>query len=169
MRIPSDQTELTALFEKLGARDASDWARSQLKEGIPQLQRYLFLRQAWADVLGEADTTWIDGSIQLALRNPGEPFAGLGLALERARSMGVSPRDLTEIARGVQVQLLFNLCYRLDDPMFEEEELEDFSWGLFQMDEHGNPVSPRIGGLHESVLETDPSGREMRPRENGDA
>jgi hypothetical protein len=36
-------------------------------------------------------------------------------------------------------------------------------WGLFLIEESGVPGA-RIAGLHESVLETDPTGREMRPR-----
>jgi len=48
--------------------------------------------------------------------------------------------------------------------MLTEKELSDFAWGLFQLDGDGTPVPPCIGGLHESVLETDPTGREMRPR-----
>jgi len=42
-----NQKELAALFQKLGARDPDHWARSQVEEGVPQLARFLFLRQAW--------------------------------------------------------------------------------------------------------------------------
>jgi hypothetical protein len=65
--------------------------------------------------------------------------------------------------------MLFQLCYTLDDPNFSEAELADFGCGLFQVDEDDNPMPPRIGGLHESVLDTDPTGREMRPRRERDA
>ena len=41
-----NERELTELFRKLGARDPSAWARSQTSEKIPQLARFLFLRQA---------------------------------------------------------------------------------------------------------------------------
>ncbi len=40
------------------------------------------------------------------------------------------------------------------------------AWALAQVDDAGN-VLGGIGGLHESVLETDPTGREMRPRVEG--
>jgi hypothetical protein len=43
MKIPGDLDELTALFEKLGARRPELWARSQLREGINQLQSFYFL------------------------------------------------------------------------------------------------------------------------------
>jgi hypothetical protein len=57
----------------------------------------------------------------------------------------------------VQAELLFQLCYLLEDPMFTEGELQDFSWGLFEVDGDGDPVGPRIFALHESVFDTDPS------------
>ena len=164
MNIPGDLDELTALFEKLGAREPASWARSQLEEGIPQLQRFLFLRQAWRDVVREGDTDWMQYFIRMAREDPDRPYAGVGHALRRCLDKGASAQDLNDIVRGMQAQFLFNLCYLLDDPMLTEKELSDFVWGLFQVDKDGRPIPPCINGLHESVLETDPTGREMRPR-----
>ncbi len=70
-------------------------------------------------------------------------------------------RILTTVVRVMQWQLLFSLCYLLEDPGDVEVEVNDITWSLFQTDEAGRPIAP-IGGLHESVLETEPSGREMR-------
>jgi hypothetical protein len=42
------------------------------------------------------------------------------------------------------------------------DALPRIAWELFEVDDMGN-VGRRIGGLHESVLETDPTGREKRP------
>ena len=42
----SELDELTRLFARLGAPDPQGWASSQPNEGILQLARYLFLRQA---------------------------------------------------------------------------------------------------------------------------
>lgn len=167
MHIPTDLDELTELFERLGAREPAAWARSQIEEGIPQLQRFLFLRQAWRNVVREGDTDWMQGEIHRAQQHPEAPYAGVGLALARCLDKGVSAQDLNDIVRGKQAEFLFNLCYLLDDPMLTEKELEEFAWGLFEFDGDGNPLPPCIGGLHESVLETDPTGREMRPRKAG--
>jgi hypothetical protein len=164
MNIPDDLDDLTGLFEKLGARDPALWARSQIEEGIPQLQRFLFLRQAWRNVVRENNTDWMQALIQRALKNPDEPYAGVGHALQRCLDRGASAQDLNDIVRGMQAELLFGLCYMLDDPMFNEKELAEFEWGLFEVDEDGRPILPAIRGLHESVLETDPTGWEMRPR-----
>jgi hypothetical protein len=55
------------------------------------------------------------------------------------------------------------MCYQLEDPSIEEPELNQVAWGLFEVDDEGN-AGRSIHGLHESVLETDPTGREMRPK-----
>jgi hypothetical protein len=163
MDIPNDLDELTALFAKLGAREPASWARSQIEEGIPQLQRFLFLRQAWRDVVSDDNTDWMQAYMQRAQKNPGEPYAGVGHALRRCLDKGASAQDINDIVRGMQAELLFGFCYLLEDPSFTESEFAELAWGLFEVDSDGRPVRS-IGGLHESVLDTDPTGREMRPR-----
>ena len=43
-----------------------------------------------------------------------------------------------------------------------ESEVKDIAWRLFQVDENDQPIAA-ISGLNELVLETEPSGKEMRP------
>jgi hypothetical protein len=62
-------------FEKLGAGDADGWARSQLEENIPQLARFLFLRQAWRAIVDEDDSTWITNAITRAESRPHGPLS----------------------------------------------------------------------------------------------
>ena len=67
----------------------------------------------------------------------------------------------------MQWQLLFALCHQLDDSgvietLLRDGDMPEIGWGLFVVDEDGNPRQ-NIGGLHESVLQVEPSGREMRP------
>ena len=50
----------------------------------------------------------------------------------------------------------------MNDPNDPEADALGISWGLFQVDQEGSAMK-EIGGLHESVLDTDPSGREMTP------
>lgn len=165
MSIFSTKTsKLTRLFEVAGAADPHSWAKSEVDEGIPQLARFLFLRQAWRQIVAEGDASWIDREIQHSKRSPDAPGAGLGLSLSRLLRSGASRDDLTEVARTVQWQLLHSLCYQLSDPSIEEPELSEVGWGLFEVDEDGKVGRP-IEGLHESVLETDPTGREMRPKD----
>lgn len=160
MPIPEKPEDLTNLFRKLGAPHPDKWASSQLNEGIPQLHRYLWLRQAWKSVV--CGYQWIEKEIERARAKPNAPYSGIGQALGRCIEKGIDRADLNEIVRGKQVQLLFALCYLLEDPNFAEPELREVGWGLFQTDENGNPQQ-RITGLHESVLATDPTLREARP------
>ena len=154
---------LTRLFTKLGARDPEGWARSQVDEGIPQLARFLFLQQAWKLVVDEDDEEWIAAAQSAAAAARGEPGGALGPALDRLLAQGASKKDLTTVVRVMQWRLLFSLCYLMEDPGLPDDEVGDIAWRLFQVDEEDQPIAP-IGGLHESVLETEPSGREMRAR-----
>jgi len=159
----SKLSRLTRLFEIAGARDPSAWAKSEVDEDIPQLARYLFLRQAWRSIIPDDEISWIEREIQSAAQNPRAPGSELGLALARLMDAGANPRDLNVIARNAQWQLLHSICYQLSDPAIEEQELRHVAWGLFEVDEAGKVGRP-IEGLHESVLETDPTGREMRAK-----
>lgn len=159
-----NREELTGLFRKLGARDPEAWAESEIAEGIPQLERFLFLRQAWRAVVREGDTAWIRASVQRSQSRPREPYSGVGHALKRLLDVGATPEDVTEVVRGMQAELLFKFCYLLDDPGEVEPEARDLAWALVRVDAGGAITDQVIGGLHESVLETDPTGREMRPR-----
>lgn len=158
-----EQMKLTALFKRLGAPEPEEWASSQLNEGIPQLHRFLFLRQAWRHVVNEDDASWIDAWVEDANRRPDDPYAGVGHALKRLRETGAADADILDIVRGVQAEFLFTICYLLGDPNIEEPEAQHINWGLFSTDDEGAPIES-IDSLHEDVLGTDPTGREMRPR-----
>jgi hypothetical protein len=154
-----NKQELTELFGKLGARDPEGWARSQVNEGIPQLPRYLFLREAWRNVVGPDDRSWMS---KWRPKDQNAPGAELEPAIDRILAAGARPEDLTTVVRIMQWHLLARLCVLLDDPHFLEDEVSDICWALFLVDEDGNPIVP-VDALIESVLETDPTGREMRP------
>lgn len=156
--------DLTELLTRLGAPDPSAWARSEVEEDIPQVARYLFLRQAWTHVIADGDDAWIDAWRELAAQSPAAPCAGIGPALERLLAAGVDRDDLSTVVRVMQYSTLFGLCYLLDDPGEVEPEAAEVAWALVEVDDEGT-VGRHLGALHESLLETDPSGREMRPRE----
>jgi hypothetical protein len=164
MRTADKLARLARLFELAGARDPALWASSEINENIPQLARFLFLRQAWRGVLSEADVAWIDNQIAASKRDTQAPGAAVGPALERCLATGCSREDLLEIARTAQWELLHSICYLLSDPDIQEPELQHISWALVEWDPKGRP-GRQIAYLHESVLETDPTGREMRPKQ----
>lgn len=111
----------------------------------------------------DGDTSWVDRFIADAQRHPNALYAGVGLALARLRQQGACDDDIAEVIRGMQAELLFSFCYLLDDPGMLEPEVDTVGWALFAIDADGQPLYP-IQGLHESVLETDPTGSEMRPK-----
>ena len=164
MPVPKDKKNLAELFRELGARDPEGWASSQTSEGINQLHRFLFLRQAWERVISEDDDSWIDEEIANSEKSPRQPFAGIGLALARMQARGVAREDIVDLTRGMQARMLFDFCYLLADPSIIESSVEDIGWALVETDSDFEPTGEVISGLHESVLDTDPTGREMRPR-----
>ncbi len=158
--------ELVEIFRALGANDPEGWASSQVEEGINQLHRFLFLRKAWQQVAG-ADGGWIDRVVEAAARRPDDPFAGAGHAIRRMLAAGVDRHDIIELVRASQGELLSAICYLLDDPSLTDDEQQlvgDLGWALVETDDDFEPTGEVIGGLQDSVLDTDPEGREMRPR-----
>jgi hypothetical protein len=161
--------ELTELFRKLGAEDPELWASSQVEEGINQLGRFLFLRQAWRKIISEDDQSWIQDNISQSEQYPGAPCSGIGPALRRLLDKGADPQDITDVVRIMQYQLLFRLCYLLGDPGDLEPEVEHIAWALVQIDSDTGEIVDEICALHESVLSTDPTRREMRPRASSES
>ena len=158
---------LAAHFRKLGADDPEAWASSEINEDIPQFARFVFLKAAWSYVVPEENDAWISENIRHYKKESDAPYAGIGRALMRMQERGVSNADITELVRSMQVEFLFSICSLLAGavvPEFLDESMPDVHWRL--VDETGREPceSPTIDCLHESVLETDPTGREMRPR-----
>ncbi len=158
-----NRESLTALFSKLGARHPEVWANSQIDEGIPQLSRFVFLRKAWNLVASSSELSWIDECLKTKEGFPGRDIVA---PLSDMLSKGIDKKDIATVVRVMQWKLLFSLCYLLDDPGPPLAEGDDVAWRLFQVDEHELPIIA-MGGLHESVLELDPSGNEMGVHETG--
>ncbi|MCW5829020.1 MAG: hypothetical protein KIT79_06860 [Deltaproteobacteria bacterium] len=154
-----DPKVLADLFSRLGARHPERWAKSQIEEGIPQLARYLFLRQAWKHVV-DPNGDWIADSI--TTENRDLPGGNIGPALNRIVAQGATHADINTIVRIKQWELLSRLCHLIDDPDLEEDEVKSIGWRLFLVNENDEPIEI-IPGLHESVLEVEPTGYEMRP------
>ncbi|MGI1679858.1 MAG: hypothetical protein K6L75_14040 [Cellvibrionaceae bacterium] len=155
-----NKDELTRIFKNLGADEPAMWADSQITEGIPQLSRFFFLKGMWDAVVPDHEK-WIDEYERDNEVN--ECFSGAGIAIRKMIECGVPKKYITELCRGVCGELIFNIAHMIDDPSVIPEN-DYVNWGLFEIDVNGNPKS-LIGGLHESVLETDPTGRECLPRE----
>jgi hypothetical protein len=147
-----EKDSLIELFDRLGAKNPEAWASSQLREGIPQLARFLFLRQAWSLVLSPSDQSWRE---ELKLHNISAEDDVVVSAVERVLASGARQEDVAAIVREMQARLLFSFCYLLSDPGELEPEVEDVAWRLFTISANGEPLQA-ITGLHESVLNTQP-------------
>ena len=102
-----------------------------------------------------------DPEVRGGTRRGGSRFEGT-----RLRARGATDDELTDLVRGMQAEVLFSFCCLLENPGLEEASVADVAWALVQVDDSG-AVLGTIQGLPESVLETDPTGREMRPRAPG--
>lgn len=63
--------ELAEHFRAFGCDDPESWARSEIREGINQYARFVFLHEAWRTaVIGDGATSWIDEEIEISERPP---------------------------------------------------------------------------------------------------
>src|SRR5262245_28308759 len=165
---PEELEQLTQVFRRLGASDAPSWARSQLEEGIPQLAYFVFLKNAWQEILDEQNANqWFDGVLAVGAERPKWFYGQLARALQPVLARGVPRAELAAIIQLVQYDMLNALCFLLDEGGYstpinvrqEEDNLSPVSWALHQVDENGQVIA-RLGGLHEYSDGEPPNGRE---------
>ena len=161
-----NKAELSEIFRMLGASDPDDWASSEIDEGIPQLARFLFLKGAWDRIVTDDDTSWIDNVISNVPSDSIHPYSGAAHSIRRMIAAGVSKSDIAQLVRSTQAEFLFDLCYMMDDPGAVAGNEDLINWAFVELDDDDN-AGRQINGLHESVLETDPTGREACPRPDG--
>lgn len=132
-----------------------------------------FLTTVWSMVVDEDSYTdgypsWID----LRGTQQGSVPASAGTdAMQRILACGVDPDDLTDVVRKMQHDLLYEVCQLIDDPGLlgigldeEWSEPTDFRWELLAVRTAGPAGRAPIHGLHSSLDELDPSGRDGATR-----
>ena len=62
-------------------------------------------------------------------------------ALQTLRGRGATDEELNDLVRGMQAELLFQLCYLLEDPGHVGPEVADLAWSLVQVDGDGNVLA----------------------------
>ena len=151
--------ELTEMFEQLGAPDPKAWAESQIREGIPQLARFMVIRALWDCVAPSDSTAWIDYELK---NEAGCPHAK---AMQEMIDAGVSREAIATLARFKGAEAIREACYLLEDytsvsqnidPQTGEERIR---WSLRELDEDGKPKPYPIDGLHESFWNVDPAAK----------
>ncbi|MCQ8890361.1 hypothetical protein NQT72_12700 [Pseudoalteromonas carrageenovora] len=156
-----NKQELTETFRKFKASNPEQWAESEIEEGIPQLARFLFLKGAWSNVVPDNDE-WIQHILKNYDPTDNGPYSGMMHSIKEMIDAGVSKNAITEFARCIGAEMIFSMTYLMDDPEVVEDN-EYVNWGLFITDDEGRPIK-ELSGLYESVLGTDPTGREMCPK-----
>lgn len=167
MDSPLEQLQkLSQVFRDLGATNPESFASSQLQEGIPQLAHFVFLKQAWENIIDlENIDLWFDHIAQLAEEYPRGLPRQIAEALTPIISKGVSREEIAKLIQLVQYDTLDKLCFMLDDGGFasplnvRDEEWQPVRWSRIQVDDDGNFVAP-ISALHEYSNGESPDGKQ---------
>ncbi len=156
--------ELVERFRALGAQDPEQCAESEVRENFAQLAGFCFLRGLSPQQIDcWLNTQWIDNLIGSAMRHPNEPFADAARALQRLLDIGARREDIARVARRIAYEAVFGVLERIDDGCDPDLDEDYPNWRLVEVDAGGRPTGRGIDGLHESIPEVDPSGREGRP------
>jgi hypothetical protein len=153
------ESQLKQLFVTLGAPRPESWAESQIREGIPQLARYLVLRSMWDCVTPTKYTRWVDDDLK---ETTDQAYKKV---VEDMLSAGISREAITLLVRHKQAETLREFCYVLEDyssPPYNSDPATGDAyvrWSLRQLDEDGNPTGRPIDGLHESFWSVDPEAK----------
>lgn len=156
-----DLNSLKEIFRQAGAKNPEMLASSQINEGINQLARFSFLKTITSEWLKEEEVNWVDNQIEFNYSNPGEPCSQLPKALKDMLDKNVSRETIIDLVRVIQFETLLHVCSTIDKSFEADTPVKN--WSLYELDDDDN-VKNSIIGLHESLLEFDPSDKEMRPR-----
>jgi hypothetical protein len=147
MPIPERPYDLVQRMRELGADDPESWARSELSEDIPQEARWLLIRQLWTRCIDQ----WTPESM------------GTIPAAQRAVDAGADPQDIAQSMRAAAYAAVHSTLYAIDGPDIDAPP-DAPSWALMEIRLGDNDeeiqTGRHVGGLHESILSADPSGRE---------
>ncbi len=158
---------LTEAFVQLGYSEEESRAKAayQVKDGSPELARMSFLKAAWAGVVAEENDDWIQRRIDTFKKAPEGVGNGAGRALIRLLKLGANKKVLTDLVRTMQFETLNEVLNVIDNSghPYNDPLAPALHWH-FTLVKKCPARNVDLGGLHESVLETDPTGREMRTR-----
>lgn len=166
----SDETRARAeaLIEELraaGAPRPEAWAHREVREGLPQLSRYLLLRHlrdeaidAWRD-----SALWMENLAEDARDGSGSPFADAAVAVLRLLESGAPREDLQAIARFVAYESVFSVLHALDEGYDTDREGPLPGWALVERDPLGHVTGRHLDRLHVDMPSLDPSSEPDEP------
>jgi len=126
----------------------------------------VFVRGVWMNVPSEDDVSWVRRVAESPRTD--QPLGDFGALVRRMLACGLSEYQIARFAKIIGYETAFGIAYLLNDPsagFTAPSNPEAICWGLYQVDEQTQqPIRPLLGA-HEEMLSMDPSGREMRPRQ----
>ncbi|XVQ07101.1 hypothetical protein ACQP1W_31245 [Spirillospora sp. CA-255316] len=135
-------------FARLGADGPEQWARSEISEHLPQMARFLLLRQLW----NEAINGW---------ENPGAVENVPAAA--RLLAAGADRNDVILAMRAAAFEAVFATLSAIDEGGSTAPGQDPLpGWCLHETGSTDQPTGRRLHGLHESLGETAPSGHDAQ-------
>lgn len=136
---------LCAQFSSLGVTDPVDLIKSEVMEDLPQLARFVLLRNLWH---GAIDGWTEPGSLD-------QLPAG-----QRLLAAGTDREDLVRLVRAVAYEAVFATLDELDAGGDLNVSGVEAGWVVMESGEDGSPTGRTLSGLHEDLLTMDPSGHD---------
>jgi hypothetical protein len=141
-------------FAAYGADEPESWVQSEVQNDVAQLARFLFLSATWRRM---------EWAVDEALNS--------NTAAE-LRAAGCDMAKIEQVVKSAVLDVSSNLCYLLDEPdgtVWTEDGARrsdvrdgDPRWMVSEVAADGSLTGRDVGGLHESVQETDPDRNEAR-------
>jgi hypothetical protein len=151
-----NRDELIEQIAKLVPNNPSEWADSQIEEGIDQLSRAKALAMLWSSVAKFNDRTMIRTESK-CLPETERPFGLYGMILKHMLEAGITENEIMYFIQCNQVEII-NGIVGVSDGFSEDEPFGDVRLPIVN-DENNEVILP--DGLHESILEFAPN--EMIP------
>ncbi len=151
---------LIAQLEALGAPHPAEWARHEVREGQPQLSRYLLLKDLWGETIGPWTDSplWIENLAEDARKGTPGPFADAAQALLRLHEAGASNEDIAAVARFVAYESVFSVMHTLDEGYSAERDDGHPGWVVVERDPLGHPTDRTLNRLHVDLPRVGPIG-----------
>lgn len=148
----SKANELAKKLDNAGCIESEAWVFSEIDENIAQSARFIFLKNLWEKVINPAPTLGVEN-----LRVSDEKCAS---TLEKLDAV-LSSEEKEHLFKEFAIQMGWDFVQAIDEGYsYENDELP--SWVLMEVDVNTDQLTGRdIGGLHESFMDEDYSGKSI--------
>lgn len=148
--------KLIAILKRYGASGPLGWVGSEMRENIPQVARFLILREIravmdrlpFADLpVAQKSAATIEKTLDLTkIDQDGQA------AFQRLADSGANIEDVLRVARAVNVQAVLDMIRILDEGYDSPSEDETLGWALAETDNY-ELTGRFINALHENILD----------------